>query len=330
MSDPPRLMDRVREAIRTRHYSIRTEEAYVGWIRRFILHHRKTHPAAMGAAEVNAFLSHLAVVDHVGASTQAQALSALVFLYRHVLDDPLPWLDEIVRAQRPRRLPVVLSREQVGALLGELEGTPRLVASILYGGGLRLLEALRLRVKDVDFAARLLVIRRGKGEKDRRTMLPDSLREPLRTQIEAVRRLHRRDLARGGGEVWLPDALHRKYAGAATELAWQYVFPASKISCDPRSEVRRRHHLDESSIQRAVKAAVRSSGIHQAAGCHTLRHSFATHLLEDGYDIRTIQELLGHADVRTTMIYTHVLQRSGGRGVRSPMDTLAAGRREEE
>jgi len=325
MADPPRLLDRVREAIRTRHYSRRTEEAYVGWIRRYILHHGKKHPAAMGADEVNAFLSHLAVAGNVSASTQAQALSALVVLYRQVLDDPLPWLHDIVRATRPRRLPAVLSREEVGALLSHLQGTERLVASILYGGGLRLLEALRLRVKDVDFAANLLVVREGKGDKDRRTMLPETLRGPLQAQVAEVRRLHGRDLAVGAGEVWLPDALSRKYPGAGRELGWQYVFPATRLSFDPRAGVRRRHHLDESAVQRAVKAAVRAAEIEKPAGCHTLRHSFATHLLEDGYDIRTIQELLGHADVKTTMIYTHVLQRTGGRGVRSPMDTLATG-----
>ena len=322
MADPPKLLDRVREAIRTRHYSRRTEEAYVGWIRRFILHHNKKHPAAMGADEVNAFLSHLAVAQNVSASTQAQALSALVFLYRHVLDDPLPWLDAIVRATRPARLPVVLSRAEVGALLSRIHGPERLVASVLYGGGLRLLQALRLRVKDVDFGANLLAVRQGKGDKDRRTMLPESLRSALREQIAEVRRIHRQDLANGLGDVWLPEALSRKYPGAGRELAWQYVFPASRISIDPREGVRRRHHLDESAVQRAMKSAVRAAEIHKQAGCHTLRHSFATHLLEDGYDIRTIQELLGHADVKTTMIYTHVLQRAGGRGVRSPMDTL--------
>jgi len=327
MSDPPRLLDRVREAVRTRHYSRRTEEAYVGWIRRYILHHGKTHPAAMGADEVNAFLTHLAVQERVSASTQSQALSALVFLYRHVLDDPLPWLEDVVRAVRPRRLPVVLSREEVGLLLGAMEGVPRLVASVLYGGGLRLLEALRLRVKDVDFAANLLVVRDGKGAKDRRTMLAASLREPLRAQIDVVRRTHRSDVAAGAAEVWLPDALERKYPGAGRELAWQYVFPAARLSVDPRSGARRRHHLDESAVQRAVKGALRGAGIDRLAGCHTLRHSFATHLLEDGYDIRTIQELLGHADVKTTMIYTHVLQQAGGRGVRSPLDGLGGGGR---
>jgi integron integrase len=322
MPEPPRLLDRVRAAVRTRHYSRRTEEAYVGWSKRFILFHRKRHPAAMGADEVNAFLSHLAVEGNVSASTQAQALSALVFLYRHVLDDPLPWIDDIVRARRSRKLPVVLAREEVRSLLAAMKGTPRLVAAILYGGGLRLLEALRLRIKDVDFAARLLVVREGKGAKDRRTMLPDSLQQPLHAQIEWVRRIHRKDLAAGRGEVWLPDALERKYANAAREFAWQYLFPASRLAVDPRSGIERRHHLDESAVQRAVKEAVREVGIHKHAGCHSLRHSFATHLLEDGYDIRTIQELLGHADVKTTMIYTHVLQRAGGRGVRSPLDVM--------
>jgi integron integrase len=322
MAGPPRLFDRVRMAVRTRHYSRRTEEAYLAWTKRYVLFHRKRHPAAMGAEEVNAFLSHLAVEGHVSTSTQAQALSALVFLYRHVLEDPLPWIDDIVRARRSRKLPVVLSREEVRLLLGAMRGVPRLVAAVLYGGGLRLLEALRLRVKDVDFSARLLVVREGKGAKDRRTMLPDSLSRPLQAQVEFVRRVHRKDVAAGRGEVWLPDALERKYANAARELAWQYLFPASRLSVDPASGIERRHHLDESAVQRAVKEAVRGVGIQKNAGCHTLRHSFATHLLEDGSDIRTIQELLGHADVRTTMIYTHVLQRVGGRGIRSPLDTI--------
>lgn len=325
MSDPPRFLDQVRDAVRVRHYSRRTEDAYLGWTKRFILFHRKKHPAAMGADEVNAFLSHLAVDGNVSASTQAQALSALVFLYRHVLGDPLPWLDEIVRASRPRKLPVVLSREEVRSLLSMMKGTPRLVAAILYGGGLRLLEALRLRVKDADFVARLLIVREGKGAKDRRTMLPDSLQQPLRDQVDFVRRVHREDLSADRGEVWLPDALERKYPNAGRELGWQYLFPASRLAVDPRSGVERRHHLDESAVQRPVKEAVRAAGIEKNAGCHTLRHSFATHLLEDGYDIRTIQELLGHADVKTTMIYTHVLQRSGGRGVRSPLDVMQTG-----
>ena len=285
MPDPPRLLDRVRQATRTRHYSRRTEEAYVAWTKRFILFHRKRHPAAMGAEEVNAFLSHLVVDRNVSVSTQAQALSALVFLYRHVLDDPLPWLDDIVRATRPRKLPVVLSREEVRSLIDGMRGTARLVAAILYGGGLRLLEALRLRIKDVDFAARLLIVREGKGAKDRRTMLPESLERPLRAQIEWVRRVHRKDLAAGQGEVWLPEAVERKFRSASRELAWQYLFPASRLSIDPRSGVERRHHLDESAVQRAVTEAVRAAGIEKHAGCHSLRHSFATHLLEDNYDI---------------------------------------------
>ena len=325
MPEPRRLLDQVRDAIRVPHYSIRTEDAYVGWAKRFILFHRKKHPSAMGADEVNAFLTHLATEGNVSASTQAQALSALLFLYKHVLDDPLPWLDDLVRARRARRLPAVLTRQEVRLLLGAMTGTPRLVASVLYGGGLRLLEALRLRVKDVDFAASLLIVRDGKGSKDRRTMLPEDLRQSLRSQIEQARRIHCRDLAEGLGEVWLPDALQRKYANAAREFAWQYVFPAGRISVDPRSGFRRRHHLEESAVQRAVTLAVRAAGIEKHAGCHTLRHSFATHLLEDGHDIRTIQELLGHAGVKTTMIYTHVLQRAGGRGIRSPLDTLDRG-----
>jgi integron integrase len=272
MPEPPRLLDRVRAATRTRHYSRRTEEAYVGWTKRFVLFHRKRHPATMGADEVNAFLSHLAVEGRVSASTQAQALCALVFLYRHVLDDPLPWIDDIVRARRRRSLPVVLTREEVRAMLAAMKNTPRLVAAILYGGGLRLLEALRLRIKDVDFAARLLVVREGKGAKDRRTMLPDSLHEPLRAQVEWVRRIHRKDLAIGRGEVWLPNALERKYTNAAREFGWQYLFPASRLTVDPRSGIERRHHLDESAVQRAMKEAVREAGIAKQAGCHTLRH----------------------------------------------------------
>jgi integron integrase len=322
MSEPPRLLDRIRMAVRTRHYSIRTEEAYVAWAKRYILFHNKKHPSAMGAEEVNAFLSHLAVSQRVSASTQAQALCALIFLYRHVLEDPLPWLDEIVRARRRRRLPVVLARGEVRRLLGAMSGTPRLIASILYGGGLRVLEALRLRVKDVDFAANLIVVRQGKGDKDRRTILPAGTKESLRLQIEQARRVHRRDLARGLGAVWLPDALQRKYPNAPREFAWQYVFPSTRLWTDPVTGARGRHHLDESVVQRAIRQAGREVGLDKPAGCHTLRHCFATHMLEDGYDIRTVQELLGHADVRTTMIYTHVLEQMGRRTMRSPLDTL--------
>jgi integron integrase len=319
---PARLLDRVRYAIRLRHYSIRTEEAYVGWIRRFILYHRKRHPDSMGADEVSDFLSHLATNEGVASSTQGQALSALLFLYREVLGAPLAHLENLVRARRPRRVPVVLTREEVRALLAQMSGTPRLVATLLYGTGMRLLEGLRLRPKDVDFTTRVIVVRDGKGQRDRRTMLPAVLSDPLRAHLESVRLLHERDLADGFGKVWMPHALARKYPGAAAEWPWQYVFPAPRLSTDPATGATRRHHLDESTIQKAVRTALQRSPITKAAGCHTLRHSFATHLLDDGYDIRTIQELLGHANLKTTMIYTHVLNQAGGRGVRSPLETL--------
>ena len=322
MEQRPKLLDQVRRAIRTRHYSIRTEDAYVGWIRRFIFFHGRKHPSAMGAEEVNAFLSDLAVNGRVSASTQGQALSAILFLYREVLNDELPWLGEIVRARKRKNVPVVLDRSEVARILGELGGTPRLVIALLYGTGMRLMEALRLRINDVDFLARMIVIRDGKGEKDRRTMLPRLLEEPLRTHLERVRMLHRDDLADGRGAVYLPHALARKWVSAEKEWCWQYLFPAAGLSVDPRSGATRRHHLGESTIQRALRSAVRASEISKRINCHTFRHSFATHLLEDGYDIRTIQELLGHADVRTTMIYTHVLNQSGGRGVRSPLERL--------
>ena len=319
---PPRLLERTRNAMRMRHYSLRTEEAYIGWVRRFILFHHRRHPAAMGVDQVNSFLTHLATHEKVASSTQSQALSALVFLYRHVLERPLPRLEELVRAHRPRRLPVVLTRDEVRRLLGYMHGTPRLVATLLYGTGLRLLEALRLRVKDVDFASRVIVVRDGKGRKDRRTMLPSVLADPLKLHLDAVRMLHEGDRAEGFGEVWMPYAFARKQPSAAVDWPWQYVFPAAKRSLDPRANRTRRHHLDESTIQKAVRTAVQRADIAKPAGCHSLRHSFATHLLEDGYDIRTIQELLGHANLKTTMIYTHVLNAAGGRGVRSPLETL--------
>ena len=319
---PPRLLDRLRDAIRVRQYSIRTEEAYVHWARRFILFHRKRHPSSMGADEVNAFLTHLAVNDNVSASTQGQALSAILFLYRDVLDDPLPWLVDVVRARKPKRLPVVLTRDEVRAIFGEMNGLPKLILTMLYGTGMRLLEGLRLRVKDLDFAARMVVVREGKGDKDRRTMLPRPLVEPLQEQLESVRRTHEKDRQAGFGDVWLPHALAKKYPNAGTEWSWQYVFSAANLSRDPRSGATRRHHVDESTVQKAMKEALRRSQVSKPATCHSFRHSFATHLLEDGYDIRTIQELLGHADVQTTMIYTHVLNNAGGRGVRSPLETL--------
>lgn len=315
----PRLLDQVREAIRMRHYSIRTEQAYVQWIRRFILFHDKRHPGDMGAAELTAFLSDLATQHHVAASTQNQALHAILFLYRDVLKLRLPWLNEIQRAKKPQRLPVVFTREEVRALLAQMQGTLWLMATLIYGSGLRLLECLRLRVKDVDFQYKQLVIRDAKGHKDRVTMLPSSLIDPLRTHLARVRQLHERDLRDGFGRVSLPTALATKYPQAEREWGWQYVFPSSRRSIDPRSGSERRHHAPEDALQRAVKQALRKANIVKPGSVHTLRHSFATHLLESGYDIRTVQELLGHADVKTTMIYTHVLNR-GGRGVVSPVD----------
>lgn len=317
----PKLLDQVREAIRTRHYSIRTEKAYTQWIRRFILFHNKRHPREMGEAEIGQFLSRLATEGQVSASTQNQALNALLFLYRQVLEQPIGYLNGVVRAKKPRRLPVVLARQEVKAVLNCLDGAEWLMAMVLYGAGLRLMECLRLRVKDIDFADRQIVVRGGKGDKDRITMLPASIQEPLRRQMEALRALHERDMEREYGGVSLPNALARKYPNAAKEWSWQWVFPASKLSTDPRSGFIRRHHLHESVLQKAVKEACRKAGLSKPAGCHTFRHSFATHLLEDGYDIRTVQELLGHKDVSTTMQYTHVLNR-GGRGVYSPADRL--------
>jgi integron integrase len=320
-ADPaaPRLLDQVREVIRLRHYSIRTEQAYVQWITRFILFHRKRHPAEMGAAEVTAFLSDLAIRRNVAASTQNQALHAILFLYRDVLKIKLPWLEEVQRAKMPQHLPVVFTREEVRALLAQLQGTLWLMATLTYGSGLRLLECLRLRVKDVDFQYRQILVRDAKGQKDRVTMLPGTLIEPLRTHLPRVRSLHENDLRDGFGRVHLPHALASKYPNADREWGWQYVFPSSRRSIDPRSGIERRHHAPEDALQRAVKRAIRKAGIVKPGSVHTLRHSFATHLLESGYDIRTVQELLGHADVKTTMIYTHVLNR-GGRGVVSPAD----------
>ena len=322
MSARPRLLDEVRARMRRLGLAKRTEEAYVDWIRRFVLASGKRHPSTMGAREVEAFLTSLAVRNKVSASTQNQALSALLFLYREVLGLALPWMDEIRRAKRSQRLPVVLGLDEVAILLDQMTGAQWLVASLLYGSGLRLLEGLRLRVKDIDFGRREVVVRDGKGGKDRRTMLPAALVSPLLAQLDEAKRIHRADLAAGFGEVWLPHALAHKFPRAAREWGWQYVFPATQRSRDPRDGQVRRHHLDESVIQRAVKQARVRAGIAAPATCHTLRHSFATHLLESGQDIRTIQELLGHNDVSTTMIYTHVLNR-GGLGVRSPLDRAA-------
>jgi integron integrase len=318
---PPKLLDRVRDAIRTRHYSYRTEEAYVGWIRRFILFHHKRHPAQMGKSEIETFLSSLATAAHVSASTQNQAFNALLFLYRDVLGQEFEWLTDVVRAKRPRRLPVVLTRQEVKAILGVLEGRHWIMVMLLYGAGLRLVECLSLRVKDIDFGSNEVVVREGKGQKDRRTMLPTAVKEPLQQYLEQLRLQHEEQLHQQRAAVHLPDALARKYPSAPTEWAWQWLFPASDLCSHPRTGAVARFHLHESVLQRAVKEAVRRAGIHKVVGCHTFRHSFATHLLEDGYDIRTVQELLGHSDVRTTMIYTHVLNR-GGHGVLSPADRL--------
>ena len=317
--DVPKLLDQMRDAIRTLHYSIRTEDAYLLWARKFILYHGKRHPLEMGEREVVEFLTHLAVGRDVAASTQNQALSALLFLYKVVLDRPLGDLNGTARAKKPERLPVVLTREEVRSMLTLLDGSRWVMASLLYGSGLRLMECVRLRVKDVDFGQRHVIVRDGKGQKDRATVLPKILVEPLKRQIEKVAELHRLDLAEGFGRAYLPFALERKYPNADREPGWQYLFPAARRSPDPRSEVIRRHHVAETALQKAVREAVRKAGIIKPATCHTLRHSFATHLLESGRDIRTVQELLGHKDVRTTMIYTHVLQ-AGPLGVSSPID----------
>ena len=323
-TDSPKLLDIVRGKIRLKHYSIRTEQAYVDWIKRYILHFDKTHPKDLGAADVEAFLTHLAVAGKVSASTQNQAKSALLFLYKQVLGVELPWLDKVQQAKTPMRLPVVLSKDEVAKILNRLDGTNQLVVSLLYGTGMRILEALRLRVKDIDFARKEILIRDGKGFKDRVTMLPISLGKPLQAHLDKVKNLHEADLAKGYGEVYLPNALAKKYPYAARDWAWQYVFPSGRLSVDPRSDdaVTRRHHVQDQAIQRAVRQAVVDSGIAKLATPHTFRHSFATHLLESGYDIRTVQELLGHSDVSTTMIYTHVLNK-GGRGVSSPLDILS-------
>jgi integron integrase len=315
----PRLIDEVRAVARVRHLSLSTEQAYVAWIRRFIVFHNKRHPREMGETEIRAFISHLAVNKNISASTQTVALSALLFLYRDVLKQELPYVNNIERARKPKRLPVVFTRDETKRILANLEGTHWLIAGLLYGSGLRLMECLRLRVKDIDFTYGQLTIREGKGDKDRITMLAAKLKQPLMRHLQKVRMLHEEDLAAGYGEVFLPHALARKYPNAPKQWGWQYVFPAAKRSLDPRSGVERRHHLSGTSVQKAVRAAMTKARVLKHGSCHTLRHSFATHLLEQGYDIRTVQELLGHKDVRTTMIYTHVLNR-GGRGVQSPID----------
>lgn len=315
----PKLLTQLRDKIRYKQYSIRTEQSYVDWVRRYILFHGKRHPAQMGAPEVEAFLTYLAVERHVAASTQNLARSAILFLYKEVLDVKLAWLENVTPARTPKRLPVVLTQHETRRLLAELSGTNGLIAGLLYGAGLRLMEALRLRVKDIEFERREIIVRAGKGNKDRVTVLPENLMVPLKAHLARVKATHDDDLAAGYGAVYLANALARKYRNAPKTWGWQYVFPSPRRSVDPRSGAVRRHHMQSASVQRMVKGAASRAGIDKPASPHTLRHSFATHLLQNGYDIRTVQELLGHKDVNTTMIYTHVLNR-GGRGVLSPLD----------
>lgn len=315
---PKKLLDQMRDALRTQHYAIRTEQAYVEWAKRYILFHHKRHPKDLGTVAIEAFLTYLAVERQVAASTQNQALSALLFLYKDVLHQEIGSVDA-VRARKPKRLPTVLTKPEALRVLQAMAGLHQLMAKLLYGSGIRALECVRLRVKDLDFAQHQLLVREGKGEKDRITMLPDTVVAPLQEHLARVHQIHQKDLAEGYGAVYLPYALERKYPNVNREWAWQYVFPAKSRSVDPRTGVTRRHHLDESSLQKAVHAAARLAGIDKSVSCHTFRHSFATHLLEAGYDIRTVQELLGHQDVKTTMIYTHVLNR-GAKAVRSPLD----------
>jgi integron integrase len=318
-SQPRKLLDQVRDTIRLKHYSYRTEQSYIYWIRRYILFHNKRHPQEMSSTELEAFLTHLAVKEQVAASTQNQALNAVVFLYRDVLKQKLGIQIEAVRAKRTRYLPTVLTKEEVLAVIRNLSGVYQLVVQLFYGSGLRLTEALQLRVKDLDFGQQQVIVRDGKGMNSRATTLPKSLMEPLQAHLIGAKQLHQQDLDKGYGSVYLPFALERKYPNADRQWIWQYVFPSGQLSQDPRTGIIRRHHLHESGLQRAVKQAVETAGIEKRVSCHTFRHSFATHLLQNGYDIRTVQELLGHKDVKTTMIYTHVLNR-GGRGVQSPLD----------
>jgi integron integrase len=319
MDAKPKLLELVRDKMRARHFSYRTEQAYVGWIKRFILYNGKRHPTDMGAPEVESFLTHLAVERHVSASTQNQALGAILFLYRNALELELPWLANVVRARKPVHVPVVLPRREVHALIAQLEPPFQLIAQLLYVSGLRLSEALRLRVKDLDFEYSQIVVRDGKGRKDRVTILPDSVASALQAHLQLVRREHNSALQRGYGGVELPEALAGKYPSAPTDWGWQYVFPSARPSRDPRSGAYRRHHMHETSVQRAIRIAARRLGVLKPIGPHTLRHCFATHLLERGYDIRTVQELMGHSDVRTTQIYTHVMKKGAG-AVKSPLD----------
>jgi integron integrase len=301
-SKPKKLLDQTRDILRLKHYSLRTERSYCDWIERFIRFHQMRDPKEMGVAEITQFLTHLARISNVSAATQNQALSALLFLYQQVLKQEVGWIDEVERAKRPKRIPVVLTRDEARKIFAHMHGMPRLMAGLLYGSGLRLMECVRLRVKDVDFGYARITVRDCKGAKDRVTMLPANLATPLERHLAKAKAQHEQDLEDGFGEVHLPDALARKYKSAAGSWAWEFVFPSSRISLDPRTSTRRRHHVNENVLQTAVKHAVRASGINKLATCHTLRHSFATHLLENGYDIRTVQELLGHKDVSTTMI----------------------------
>jgi integron integrase len=316
---PPKLLDQVRHTLRRRHYALRTEKTYVNWIKRFILFHHKKHPREMNTTEIEQFLTHLAVKDHVAPSTQNQALAALLFLYQQVLQQELDRPVDAARAKKPARLPVVMNKDETNRVIAHLPDSYQLMAQLLYGSGLRLMECVRLRVKDVHFDRCQIMVRSGKGNKDRDTILPDSLHTPLQHQLRYAQALHQNDLERGYGAVYLPHALERKYPNANREWMWQYVFPSHKLSQDPRTGLTRRHHIGEKGLQNAVRNAVRAARINQPVSCHTFRHSFATHLLENGYDIRTIQELMGHKSVETTMIYTHVLKR-GGKAVRSPLD----------
>ena len=320
MSNPPkRLLDQVRDRIRLKHYSIRTEESYLSWIKRFILYHGKRHPKDMGEKEIEAFLTHLAVELKVASSTQNQAFNAILFLYRDVLHMHLDNQINAVRAKKPKKMPTVMTKSETSRVIGAMSGVHKLIAMMLYGCGLRTMECIRLRVKDVDFEMNQIMVRDGKGMKDRVTVLPDTVKPPLKEHLERLKMLHRADLAQGYGRVYLPYALGRKYRNADREWGWQYVFPSKSLSKDPRSGMIRRHHVNESTLYKAVKNAVCLAGIDKKVSCHTFRHSFATHLLEEGYDIRTVQELLGHEDISTTMIYTHVLNR-GGKAVKSPLD----------
>ena len=320
MKDQPRLLDQVCSVIRVKHYSIRTEKSYCSWIKQFIHFHNLTHPKNMRESEIQAFLSYLAVTRNVSASTQNQALCAILFLYPDVLKIKLEYLDEIVRAKSSTKIPVVFTRDEAKAVITHLDGTLQLMAQLLYGSGLRLMECVRLRVKDIEFNYKQILVRDGKGGKDRITVLPEFLVAPLSLHLQHVNALHQAYLNKGCGSVYLPFALSKKYPNAATEWAWQYVFPASTLSKDPRTGIEQRHHINEKRLQRAVKNSIRYAEIYKQASCHTFRHSFATHLLESGYDIRTVQELLGHKDIRTTQIYTHVLNKPGI-VVNSPLDS---------